>query len=193
MSRPVVIATLAIALGIFVADFLFYERFDVPAWLDIAAWGCSLMTAVATWLCWRSDGRSWSNSILFPFLTFLFFAVVGFARYAAYAEKVQMSWQQMERPPVNRGNPDEFDYVRWRWIQGVEDSTTWTARLKRQALGVREVLLQKYETAGMDDEAQAIVAAATLGDRSQLRHETRDLYAAAGASHLLALSPGNIP
>lgn len=188
MSRPVVLATLALALGIVAADFLFYENLIIPAWLDIATWGCSLLAAVGAWLCWRSDGRSWSNRVLFPLLTFLFFAVVGFARYAAYAENVQASWQQMERPPVNRGNPDEFDYVRWRWIQGVEDSTAWTARLKRRALGVREILLKKYEAAGMDDEAQAIVAAVTLGDRSQLRHETRDLYAAAGASHLLALS-----
>ncbi len=188
MSRPLVFTTLAIALGIVLADSIFYQNLMVPTWLNAALWGFSLSMALGAWLCWPADGRSWINRLLFPLFVFLFFATFGFARYTSFAEEVQQSWLRMERPPVNRGNPDEFDYVRWRWLQGVEDSTTWTARLKQKALAVRSHLLNQYAAADMDDEAQAIVAAVTLGDRSQLSHETRDLYAAAGASHLLALS-----
>lgn len=188
MSRPVVLVTLALALGIIVADYLFYEHFIVPAWLHAAAWGFALLLAFGAWLCWHHDSRLSRSRVLFTWLTIIFFAVCGFARYAAYAEDVQASWQRMERPPVNRGNPDEFDYVRWRWIQGVEDRTTWMTRLRLRALDVRKQLLDAYASTEMDEEAQAIVAAVTLGDRSQLRHDTRDLYAAAGASHLLALS-----
>ena len=158
MSRPVVLATVALALGIIAADRLFYENLDVPAWLSITMWGFSLLLAVLAWLCWHSEQRGqressrngWNNR-LFPWLAFLFFAVYGFARYTDYAEDVQKSWQAMERPPVNRGNPDEFDYVRWRWIQGVEDSTTLTARLRKRALAVRERLLTTYASAGMDE------------------------------------------
>ncbi len=188
MSRPLVLITLALAVGIVAADLLFYDKLIVPAWLNAAAWGFSLLLALGAWLCWHIDSRLPHSRILFTWLTIIFFAVFGFARYAAYAEDVHASWKRMERPPVNRGNPDEFDYVRWRWIQGVEDSTTWMARLRLHALGVRKQLLDTYASTGMDEESQAIVAAVTLGDRSQLRYETRDLYAAAGASHLLALS-----
>ena len=198
MSRPVVLATVALGLGIIAADRLFYENLIVPAWLEAAMWGFALLTALGAWLCWRFDGPPGSNGagmmsrrlrgVLFSSLISVFFLVFGFARYAAYSADVQASWQAMERPPVNRGNPDEFDYVRWRWIQGVEDTTAWTAQLRRRALIVREHLLETFASVGMDREAQAIVSAATLGDRSQLSHETRDLYAAAGASHLLALS-----
>lgn len=188
MSRPLALIAIALMAGILTADIVFYDHLIVPAWLNIAAWGFSLLLAVGAALCWRSDGHSWSNRVLFPLLTFLFIAVVGFARYASYADDVHTAWQQMERPPVNRGNPDEFDYVRWRWIQGVEDTTAWTSKLKQHALRWRASLLQKYASAEMDDEARGIVAAVTLADRSQLNRETRDLYAAAGASHLLALS-----
>ena len=87
----------------------------------------------------------------------------------------------MERPPVNRGNPDEFDYRRWRWVQGTE-------RTYPRAQQVRNRLLRSLHESGLEEEQLAVVAAISLGDRSQLQRETRDLYAAAGASHLLALS-----
>ena len=188
MSRPILLITLALTAGIVAADLLFYERYNVPAWLNITTWGFSLLLTLGAALCWRREDHPRSNRVWFPLLTFLLFAVVGFARYASYADDVHTAWQQMRRPPVNRGNPDEFDYVRWRWIQGVEDTTVWTSRLKQRALTLRASLLQEYASAEMDDEAQSIVAAVTLADRSQLSHATRDLYSAAGASHLLALS-----
>ena len=188
MSRAVLLATLSMAVGIIIADSLFYENLIVPTWLNAVMWGLCLLLVLLALLCRGGDGRSLRQRVLFPLVVSLAFAVLGFAHYASYAADVQQSWQQMERPPVNRGNPDEFDYVRWRWIQGVEDSTSWMAQLRHRALSLRERMVASYSASGMDGEALSIVAAATLGDRSLLRHETRDLYAAAGASHLLALS-----
>ncbi len=188
----------------------------------MALWGLCLVLGAVAWGCSRAGQDSLAQRVVLPMAVGLFFAVVGFARYASYAEEVQAVWCRGERPlpdgkgtvagkrsggglpggrgtggqsmsgggrrPVNRGNPDEFDYVRWRWIQGVEERDSWMTRLREGALSVRQRLIDTYASADMDEQTQAIVAAATLGDRSQLSRDTRDLYAAAGASHLLALS-----
>lgn len=188
MSRPIVLITLSLMVGIATADVLFYERFQVPAWLDIAAWGFCFLVALVALCFWRRPARSGVQRWVFPSFIALFFATVGFMRYATYAAEVHEAWDKMERPPVNRGNPDEFDYVRWRWIQGVEDTTSWTSRLRHQALEWRAVLEDRLATTGMDEMTLAVVTATTLGDRSRIGNDTRDLYAAAGASHLLALS-----
>ena len=188
MSRPILLATLALAIGIIVADALFYETYSVPVWLDWAAWGCCLLVVLVAASVYPRSARK-VEGFSFIALTALFFAIVGFVRYASYADEVQRQWQQMERPPVNRGNPDEFDYRRWRWLtQSTADSTSVSSRLRQRALAVRERLAARYVITGLDDEALAVVTAITLGDRSLLQRETRDLYAAAGVSHLLALS-----
>lgn len=188
MSKPVVVIVLSLVAGIIVSDSLFYQRIEIPVWLDVAAWGfCLFMSLVAAAL-WRRELRGRVGRYVFPALVALFFAAIGFVRYASYAREVRAAWAAMERPPVNRGNPDEFDYVRWRWIQGVEDTTSFSGCLRQRAQGLRTKLTGRFADADMDAEAQAIVVASTLGDRSQLSPETRDLYAAAGASHLLALS-----
>ena len=188
MPYPVVLIALSLMVGIAMADVLFYQRFIVPAWLDWAAWGFCFLLLLLSLLLWRRPDRSGSRSWLFPSVVMLFFASVGFMRYAAYASEVHEAWGAMERPPVNRGNPDEFDYVRWRWIQGVEDTTTLIASARREALEVRERLESQMVKLGMVDDTLAIMAAMTLGDRTHLNRETRDIYAVAGASHLLALS-----
>ena len=48
--------------------------------------------------------------------------------------------------------------------------------------------MRSLRESGLENGELAVVSAVTLGDRSGLTTETRDLYAAAGASHLLALS-----
>ena len=183
-----VLIALSLVIGIIISDGLFYENYEIPMWLDVATWGfCAFVTFVA-WAVWRKEYRKGPGRWLFPLLAFLFFAAIGFIRYASYARDMHEVWAKMERPPVNRGNPDEFDYVRWRWVQGVEDSTSLLSGVKSYALRLRSRLVEGLGAAEMDDQAEAIVVAATLGDRSQLSTATRDLYAAAGASHLLALS-----
>ena len=147
MSRPVLLMTLSLMVGIVAADVLFYERYEVPAWLDLAAWGCCLLVTIVAMVAYRVASVKVSVG-LFVVLTVLFFAVVGFARYASYASDVHGMWQQMERPPTNRGNPDEFDYRRWRWVtQQTASPNTPLMRLRRRALDVRDRLAARY--AGM--------------------------------------------
>lgn len=111
--------------------------------------------------------------------------------------------------PANRGNPDEFDYVAWlhgKNVSGVVGwlpSGQWRAealtqverqrlsgwfRLRVRALRWREELVALYRKAGLQGEELAVVSALTLGDKSELTKELRDVYSMAGASHLLALS-----
>ena len=114
------------------------------------------------------------------------------------------------RRPRNMGNPDEFDYASWLWCQGVtgiihasaiqltvaQDSAAAATRhglpimmrLRLKALQWREHLIDIYRSADIGDEAFALIAALTLADRSQLQASTREAFAEAGASHLLALS-----
>lgn len=206
MSRPVLLLLASLAAGIVAADALFYRAsVAVPPWLGACLWGFAVVVAVATWAAHRwQNGRSiFISRPLFVGLVVVFCAAVGFARYAAYAEEVQEEWSRMERPPVNRGNPDEFDYRRWRWVSApaaqMKDKAS-PARMREEslrdeggglkgvALRVRDRLLRSLRESGLAEEHLAVAAAISLGDRSQLQRETRDLYAAAGASHLLALS-----
>lgn len=61
-------------------------------------------------------------------------------------------------------------------------------RARLQLLRLRSRLARRYRAAGLSAEPYAIVAAMTLGDRTALTPQTRDTYAATGASHVLALS-----
>lgn len=98
-----------------------------------------------------------------------------------------------------------FDYVRWLHTRGVVAQTFvyythWQKaavslmplsrfdRTKIRALRWRHRLLEQYGRMGLADQQYAVVAAMTLGDKSYLSRATRDLYAIAGASHVLALS-----
>lgn len=199
MQRPVILLVVALATGIVAADIVFYRAsVAVPSWLGICLGGLAVFLALMMFLVHRRlEHRSiFVPRPLFVVLTFLFFAVLGFARYASHAETIQEAWSQMEYPPENRGNPDEFDYRRWRWIQGDRTSkavgkevdVSSSTGLVERAAAVRNRLLCSLEESGMEKQHLAIVSAITLGDRSMLTTDTRDLYAAAGASHLLALS-----
>ena len=61
-------------------------------------------------------------------------------------------------------------------------------RSKTYFLAQRAKLLDRLSESGLDGSVYAVVAAMTLGDKSQLTKELRDTYAVSGASHILALS-----
>ena len=61
-------------------------------------------------------------------------------------------------------------------------------RSKTYFLAQRTKLLDRLSESGVDGSVYAVVAAMTLGDKSQLTKELRDTYAVSGASHILALS-----
>ena len=192
MSRPVVIIFFALLAGVALADFFLYDATWLATdttkalWVQTAPWGsCVLLTLLAV-ARYRHELRLQLRPRLpvFSILTFLFFLAVGFGRYASVAERQHQEWD-IEGRPVNRGNPDEFDVVRWRWVNMP------TARMKileEAGTKVRERLVGKVKMLGMEEKALSVILAMTLGDRSMLQKDTRDLYARAGASHLLALS-----
>ena len=61
-------------------------------------------------------------------------------------------------------------------------------RLRLRALQWRSTLVQRIISPDDDSDAQAVLAAMVLGDKSELSKELRTTYSATGASHILALS-----
>lgn len=61
-------------------------------------------------------------------------------------------------------------------------------RLRLRALQWRSTLVQRIISPDDDSDAQAVLAAMVLGDKSELSKELRATYSATGASHILALS-----
>lgn len=102
--------------------------------------------------------------------------------------------------PKNQGNPYEFDYARYLYHHGVSGtayvhSGYWKKRdyagemtLKQKALSFRTKLVKKFREWGMDEKHLPIITALTLGCKKDLDENVREAYAAAGISHVLALS-----
>ena len=61
-------------------------------------------------------------------------------------------------------------------------------RLRLRALQWRSTLVQRIISPDDDSDAQAVLSAMVLGDKSALSKELRTTYSATGASHILALS-----
>ena len=98
-----------------------------------------------------------------------------------------------------------FDYRRYLEIHGFAGhtsvwSTNWQLlprswqglsawqRLRLHFLCYRHTLLKRYQSLGADNKQYAVVAAMTLGDKSAMTSDLREVYAVSGASHVLALS-----
>ena len=76
----------------------------------------------------------------------------------------------------------------WKW-QKAEVSLAHVSRLERTRLYFLKLRSRLLERIRKDDEAAyAVVAAMTLGDKSALTQELKEVYAVTGASHVLALS-----
>ncbi|MBQ0085145.1 MAG: ComEC/Rec2 family competence protein [Prevotella sp.] len=70
-------------------------------------------------------------------------------------------------------------------FEGISGDVMFT---KMWMLEVREGLLQRLRDTGMEEDVFAIVVAMTLGERSMMGDEVRDVFADTGVAHLLALS-----
>lgn len=78
----------------------------------------------------------------------------------------------------------------WKW-QRAEVSLENVSRLQRTRLfflRMRSRILNRLKGNHTEDDAYAVVAAMTLGDKSVLSKELRDVYSVTGAAHVLALS-----
>lgn len=102
--------------------------------------------------------------------------------------------------PVNNGNPDEFDYVRYLRRKGITATAyvaagQWQllscreeASLLQKALTYREKMLKLYREAGFEGDSFAVLSALTVGYKEELSEDIRETYSVSGASHVLALS-----
>ena len=107
--------------------------------------------------------------------------------------KVQM------RAPANAGNPAEFDIEGYYYIKGITGSaylwgdgwecvTKGKKTLSMHALSMRERVVDKYKELGFEDDDLSLLSALTVGEKRDFSQELKESYAAAGASHILALS-----
>ena len=111
----------------------------------------------------------------------------------AYINKVH-AWQQghfsYQRYMACHGFAGEL-YARsadWQQQELSLSGLTWVERARLRALQWRHRLLQRYRQWGIGDEAYGILAAMTLGEKSQVDAQLKETYSQVGASHILALS-----
>lgn len=107
--------------------------------------------------------------------------------------------------PLREWKSGTFDYRRYLEIHGFSGQTfvrnrDWTQmprswqgltagqRLKLWFLCRRHKLLERYQQWQGEDREYAVLAAMTLGDKSAMTKELREIYSVSGASHVLALS-----
>ena len=76
----------------------------------------------------------------------------------------------------------------WQMERVSLQSWSHLQRTRLVALTMRQNLLRRYLDMGIGEEEAAVAVAMTLGDRSRLTNELRDMYSMSGASHILALS-----
>ncbi len=103
-------------------------------------------------------------------------------------------------PVANRGNPYEFDYkfymenhgIKYFSYATVEDITGLVhhdhRKLKYRALIIREKIINMYEERGITGDRLALVAAITLGQKSMLDPEQKQIFIKAGVMHIMAVS-----
>ncbi len=103
-------------------------------------------------------------------------------------------------PPLNNGNPDEFDYARYlkrkgysgtayvpigHWAKtGHDASRSW----RQTASDYRAKIVSLYRRLGIEGDELAVLSALTVGDREELSDDIVETYSVAGAAHVLALS-----
>ena len=103
------------------------------------------------------------------------------------------------RLPANAGNPAEFDLSSYYYVKGVTGSAfVWgndwervgkgDMTLSMRALAVREKMVDRYRSLGFEDDDLSLLSALTIGEKRDFPQELKESYAAAGASHVLALS-----
>ncbi len=111
----------------------------------------------------------------------------------------------LEKPQAYAVAGHHFDYCQWLRIRGYTAQTfiyykdwekislsvhdiPWSERLQLRLAKWRNALTRQFRQYGGDNEAYAVIAAMTLGDKSALSKEIRETYAITGAAHVLALS-----
>ena len=136
-------------------------------------------------------------------------------RYSLLRDTASQRWQSLHigsglrfsafliAPSQNTFLPDEYA----RWLERHDYTATtfigpfdWQKRAANKMQiprhtramiylrGVRQTLINRYQHMGFDGQALGVAAAMTLGDRSYISPELRNIYSESGAAHVLALS-----
>jgi competence protein ComEC len=111
----------------------------------------------------------------------------------AYINKV-CEWQQghfdYQRYMACRGFVGEVFAKQgdWQWKQRSLSGLSILERAKLRFLLWRHQLLECFQRWGLDKEVYGVIAAMTLGEKSQLDRNIKETYSQVGASHILALS-----
>lgn len=103
-------------------------------------------------------------------------------------------------PASNNGIPKEFDYPRYLLHQGVSgtayvaggnwekvghtDDNSWLNKLQQ----FRNRVTERYADLGFKGDELAILSALTVGEKSDLSEDIKEIYSIAGSSHVLAIS-----
>lgn len=77
---------------------------------------------------------------------------------------------------------------RWQLLPDSWQGLSFWQQTRLRFLCYRHTLLERYRQLGAESEQYAVLAAMTLGDKSAMTKELREVYAVSGASHVLALS-----
>ena len=104
------------------------------------------------------------------------------------------------RPIASRGNPYEFDYrfymenhgIKYYSMPGADDviihAQPSRRKLRHKALMIRERIIDMYKQRGITGDRLALVAAITLGQKSMLDPEQKQVFIKAGVMHIMAVS-----
>jgi competence protein ComEC len=104
------------------------------------------------------------------------------------------------KPISSRGNPYEFDYrfymenhgIKYYSMAGADDvighAQPSHRKLRHKALIIREKIIDMYKKRGITGDRLALVAAITLGQKSMLDPEQKQVFINAGVMHIMAVS-----
>lgn len=104
------------------------------------------------------------------------------------------------KPIAGRGNPYEFDYrfymenhgIKFYSMSGADDIIIHAQpshrKLRHKALMIREKIIDMYKKRGISGDRLALVAAITLGQKSMLDPEQKQVFIKAGVMHIMAVS-----
>lgn len=126
-------------------------------------------------------------------------AYIANQRHVSLCPGDRLTFKSQITTPEYAGNPHDFDYAAYLCTHGIAGTTylnhtawirtdnalegSWRSRL----LKLRRKLTDSYASC-LDTKNYALISALTLGDKSLLENDTKELFADTGTSHILALS-----
>lgn len=107
--------------------------------------------------------------------------------------------------PIHKWQDGHFNYLRymqcqgfageafvhsnqWKWQEHSLKELPLLERTRLRFLCWRHLLIERYKQWNIDEQTLGVIAAMTLGDKTHLDKQLKDIYAQGGTAHILALS-----